>query len=113
MEGLLESIVQYTSGRLAQLVRAPALQAGGRRFESCTAHHIFNNLENSLRLQFGPLLPCCYPACCAETGSPWTTSRRQIALQAGWETAFPGGKYATLAPSPPGEETTMLSGGHV
>jgi hypothetical protein len=30
------------SGRLAQLVRAPALQAGGRRFESCTAHHIFN-----------------------------------------------------------------------
>ncbi len=27
------------SGRLAQLVRAPALQAGGRRFESCTAHH--------------------------------------------------------------------------
>ena len=27
-------------GRLAQLVRAPALQAGGRRFESCTAHHL-------------------------------------------------------------------------
>ena len=27
-------------GRLAQLVRAPALQAGGRRFESCTAHHV-------------------------------------------------------------------------
>src|SRR6266478_5769561 len=27
------------SGRLAQLVRAPALQAGGRRFEPCTAHH--------------------------------------------------------------------------
>src|SRR5919204_1157523 len=27
------------SGRLAQLVRAPALQAGGRRFESFTAHH--------------------------------------------------------------------------
>src|SRR5271168_4774715 len=26
------------SGRLAQLVRAPALQAGGRRFEPCTAH---------------------------------------------------------------------------
>ncbi len=26
-------------GRLAQLVRAPALQAGGRRFEPCTAHH--------------------------------------------------------------------------
>ena len=29
-----------TSGRLAQLVRAPALQAGGRRFEPCTAHHM-------------------------------------------------------------------------
>jgi hypothetical protein len=33
-----------SEGRLAQLVRAPALQAGGRRFESCTAHHQFNNL---------------------------------------------------------------------
>jgi hypothetical protein len=30
----------FELGRLAQLVRAPALQAGGRRFESCTAHHI-------------------------------------------------------------------------
>src|SRR5580704_13341217 len=29
-----------SEGRLAQLVRAPALQAGGRRFESCTAHQI-------------------------------------------------------------------------
>ena len=28
-----------TQGRLAQLVRAPALHAGGHRFESCTAHH--------------------------------------------------------------------------
>src|SRR5271157_1692698 len=27
-------------GWLAQLVRAPALQAGGRRFESCTTHQI-------------------------------------------------------------------------
>src|ERR1700740_1194164 len=27
-------------GRVAQLVRAPALQAGGRRFEPCTAHHL-------------------------------------------------------------------------
>ena len=27
-------------GRLAQLVRAPALQAGGRRFEPCTAHQV-------------------------------------------------------------------------
>ena len=29
----------FAGGRLAQLVRAPALQAGGRRFKSCTAHH--------------------------------------------------------------------------
>ena len=28
-------------GRLAQLVRAPALQAGGHRFESYIAHHYF------------------------------------------------------------------------
>src|SRR6516165_4071044 len=34
-------------GRLAQLVRAPALQAGGRRFEPCTAHHLFNSLRTS------------------------------------------------------------------
>ena len=26
-------------GRLAQLVRAPALHAGGQRFKSSTAHH--------------------------------------------------------------------------
>ena len=30
---------QRKVGRLAQLVRAPALQAGGHRFESCIAHH--------------------------------------------------------------------------
>jgi hypothetical protein len=34
-----DSRSQFAKGRLAQLVRAPALQAGGRRFESCTAHH--------------------------------------------------------------------------
>src|SRR6266566_6769009 len=28
-----------SAARLAQMVRAPALQAGGRRFEPCTAHH--------------------------------------------------------------------------
>src|ERR1700731_415536 len=32
-------VARRYQGRLAQLVRAPALQAGGRRFESCTAHH--------------------------------------------------------------------------
>ena len=30
---------QAQIGRLAQLVRAPALHAGGHKFESCTAHH--------------------------------------------------------------------------
>ena len=33
-------------GRLAQLVRAPALQAGGRRFESCTAHQSGTRYRN-------------------------------------------------------------------
>ena len=33
--------LQDVVGWLAQLVRAPALHAGGRRFESCTAHHCF------------------------------------------------------------------------
>ena len=32
---------QELNGRLAQLVRAPALQAGGHRFESYSAHHLF------------------------------------------------------------------------
>ena len=32
--------VSTTFGRLAQLVRAPALQAGGHRFESYIAHHL-------------------------------------------------------------------------
>src|ERR1700693_3887225 len=49
-------------GRLAQLVRAPALQAGGRRFESCTAHHnpfvrsgdIGNRTFRRHRLHFWP-----------------------------------------------------------
>ena len=35
-----DGVSALKSGRLAQLVRAPALQAGGRRFESCTAHHL-------------------------------------------------------------------------
>ena len=28
------------TGRVAQLVRAPASHAGGHRFESCRAHHL-------------------------------------------------------------------------
>ena len=33
------------NGGLAQLVRAPALQAGGHRFESYILHHIFVSAE--------------------------------------------------------------------
>ena len=33
-------LITLTCGRLAQLVRAPALQAGGHRFESYIAHHM-------------------------------------------------------------------------
>jgi hypothetical protein len=33
--------VQWFTGGLAQLVRAPALQAGGHRFESYIPHHYF------------------------------------------------------------------------
>ena len=33
--------VNRNNGRLAQLVRAPALQAGGHRFESYIAHHLY------------------------------------------------------------------------
>jgi hypothetical protein len=32
------------NGRIAQLVRAPALQAGGPKFESWYAHHSFLSL---------------------------------------------------------------------
>jgi hypothetical protein len=48
------------SGRLAQLVRAPALQAGGRRFESCTAHQRFHNY---LRLRSGLCGRICVVVC--------------------------------------------------
>ena len=33
------SYLECSSGRVAQLVRAPASHAGGHRFESCRAHH--------------------------------------------------------------------------
>jgi hypothetical protein len=39
-----------TNGRLAQLVRAPALHAGGQRFKSSTAHH--RAWKGSLDLMF-------------------------------------------------------------
>ena len=37
------------NGRLAQLVRAPALQAGGHRFESYSAHHFFISRVATIR----------------------------------------------------------------
>jgi hypothetical protein len=45
-------------GRLAQLVRAPALQAGGRRFESCTAHHLAFRIVTGDVVQLVRTLPC-------------------------------------------------------
>ena len=33
------------TGRVAQLVRAPASHAGGHRFESCRAHHLFSEVS--------------------------------------------------------------------
>ena len=36
--------IRFMYGRLAQLVRAPALQAGGHRFESYIAHHFCADL---------------------------------------------------------------------
>ena len=36
---LIVHVINIFFGRLAQLVRAPALQAGGHRFESYIAHH--------------------------------------------------------------------------
>src|SRR5271157_6280602 len=45
-------------GRLAQLVRAPALQAGGRRFEPCTAHHPFAASLSGDVVQLVRTLPC-------------------------------------------------------
>ena len=44
-----------TAGRLAQLVRAPALQAGGPEFESRTAHQCFQRLNRTPSLSSKPL----------------------------------------------------------
>src|SRR3989442_8128315 len=43
-------------GGLAQLLRGHFLQAGGRRFESCTAHHVslFRLVRHSLRSSYVP-----------------------------------------------------------
>jgi hypothetical protein len=47
------SPTKRTIGRLAQLVRAPALHAGGHRFESYTAHHIWNLIKPSVSCKMG------------------------------------------------------------
>ena len=52
------SVARRHEGRLAQLVRAPALQAGGRRFESCTAHHLAFRTETGDVVQLVRTLPC-------------------------------------------------------
>ncbi len=68
-------------GRLAQLVRAPALQAGGRRFESFTAHHFFHRLTAKTR-SHGRYRPV------AEVAAAWTNcfggSDRPIAGASRW-----------------------------
>ncbi len=51
-------VASRCEGRLAQLVRAPALQAGGRRFESCTAHHSAFRSETGDVVQLVRTLPC-------------------------------------------------------
>src|SRR5580658_6718830 len=38
----------FGSGRVAQLVRAPASHAGGHRFESCRAHHTLASTSGDL-----------------------------------------------------------------
>src|ERR1700722_3483406 len=45
LDKIVAVLIRGKDGRLAQLVRAPALQAGGRRFESCTAHHSISGNE--------------------------------------------------------------------
>jgi hypothetical protein len=42
-----EALEVLNHGRLAQLVRAPALQAGGPRFEPATAHQCFQSYDTS------------------------------------------------------------------
>src|SRR5438445_4097648 len=60
-EGEKGSVTRRSEGRLAQLVRAPALQAGGRRFESCTAHQVWHSVQElgevRLDLRCPPFLP--------------------------------------------------------
>ncbi len=59
--------VRRNDGRLAQLVRAPALQAGGRRFESCTAHQLPSKPHYSLTRLPAPPIVIVFPHSCWNT----------------------------------------------
>ena len=63
------------SGRLAQLVRAPALQAGGPRFEPGTAHRSEGSFSRS---RF--LAPCCAHAPASPERSTWCAAPRRAWL---------------------------------
>src|SRR3984893_9675759 len=66
-----------SSGRLAQLVRAPALQAGGRVFESRTAHHLNHLYQGSYLVEVTPRSEQHYRGCaqfCTPPQPPWRWS---------------------------------------
>src|SRR2546425_1591754 len=57
VDALRSFLYDESVGRLAQLVRAPALQAGGRRFEPCTAHHLSHFFNAALARVFAGFPP--------------------------------------------------------
>jgi hypothetical protein len=61
-------------GRLAQLVRAPALQAGCRGFESLTAHHDFKALTGLFNLFPHALVGILWSPICGITASKTDTA---------------------------------------
>ena len=70
-----DNMIVGNRGWLAQLVRAPALHAGGRRFESCTAHHFHpDRLLIGCTVTAIPAGPFCLTGC---SGS----GRQQKSLQ--------------------------------
>ena len=83
-DGRSGNAVRYSSqdGRLAQLVRAPALQAGGRRFESCTAHHS----SSCLSIGYGEVEPFSCSSCfwlCPKLCPPSRSTAAKIASSDG------------------------------
>ena len=60
--GIITMPVNY--GGIAQLARAPALQAGGHRFESDYLHHYFRNIA---RGKLGQRPACRAKSCFATT----------------------------------------------